>query len=193
MWPRSITKATMHQTSSREGTREKREWGCTDGNAVAREGCAHFKWLSFRERVSDREIQQEFVLASRCCWLSQEWRTLMLYSDSIHRSLKARKRPSGEVITQEALLQSRDRRRLWGVVMADGAMWMSEQYQEQALRRGGGLRGSRALLWLILCQRTVTIFQCAETVNNARPLRSGTRGRGGEPFTWGVVERLWAY
>lgn len=37
---------------------------------------------------------------------------LTVHSDSIHSSLKARKRPSGEVITQEALLQGRDRRRL---------------------------------------------------------------------------------
>lgn len=63
----------------------------------------------------------------------------MLYSNCIHVSLlKARKRPSGEVITQEALLQGRHRRRLWGVGKADGAMRMSEQYQEQAPRRGGG-------------------------------------------------------
>lgn len=34
---------------------------------------------------------------------------LMLHSDSIHSSKKARKRPSSEVITQEALLQARHR------------------------------------------------------------------------------------
>lgn len=56
-------------------------------------------------------------------WRSLCWQTdvadhsssggeLGLYSDSIHSSLKARKRPSGEVITQEAPLQGRHRRRL---------------------------------------------------------------------------------
>lgn len=38
------------------------------------------------------------------------------------------------------------------------------------------------MLRLILCQRTVTIFQCAATVNNARPLHAGTGGGGGR---WG--------
>lgn len=58
------------------------------------------------------EMLQHLVLANRCCRLSQQWKKLMLYSNSIHGSLKARKGPSGEVITQETVLQGRHRRRL---------------------------------------------------------------------------------
>lgn len=85
------------------------------------------------------KFYQEFVLANRCGRLSQHWRRAHAFTATAFTApLKARKRPSGEVITQGALLQSRHRRKLWGVGMVDGAMRMSEQYQERALRRGGG-------------------------------------------------------
>lgn len=76
--------------------------------------------------------------------------------------------------------------------MADGAMRMSEQYRERALRRegGGGVYEVAGLCFDLFFAKGLTIFQCAETVNNAGPLCAGTRGRHGGLFTWGVVERL---
>lgn len=59
--------------------------------------------------------------------------------------------------------------------MADGAMRMSEQYKNGPLRRGGGIYEVAELCFDLFFAKGLTIFQCAETVNNAGPLHVGTR------------------
>lgn len=54
----------------------------------------------------------------------------------------------------------------------------------------GGVYEVAGLCFDLFFAKGLTIFQCAETVNNAGPLCAGTRGRHGGLFTWGVVERL---
>ena len=122
------------------GRRTRGGWGCSDGCCGWNRGnledtCSLMLLLWGRRLWRGRRLS--WKLWRSLCWQtdvadhSSSGGKLRLYSDSIHSSLKARKRPSGEVITQEALLQGRHRRRLWGVGMADGAMRMSEQYQKR--------------------------------------------------------------
>lgn len=73
---------------------------------------------------------------------------------------------------------------------------MSEQYQERALRRGGGAVYEVAELGfdLFFAKRTAKIFQGAETVNNVRPLHVGGHGTGPQGLLpgplWKDCERI---